>query len=122
MRNPAISCSIVAWVLMRGAVASGVYSAQLSALLLMAITLCNPHRIMFESVRSRLHSSARATKLLRAPWLTRALLAAAGTACLCAQAPAVQGAEGTPWPARPIRLVVPFVAGTFVDVISRIVG
>jgi tripartite-type tricarboxylate transporter receptor subunit TctC len=88
----------------------------------MVITLCNPHRIMFESVSSRLHSSASATKLLRAQRFTRALLAAVATACLCAQVPAVQGAESAPWPARPIHLVVPFAAGTFVDVISRIVG
>ena len=88
----------------------------------MAITLCNPLRIMFDSVRSRLCSTVKAKKVLRAACFTRPLLAAAATACLCAQAPVVQGAESTPWPARPIHLVVPFAAGTFVDVISRIVG
>jgi tripartite-type tricarboxylate transporter receptor subunit TctC len=77
---------------------------------------------MFESVRLRLHSSARATKLLRAACFRGGLLAAVATACLCAQAPAARGAESAPWPARPIHLVVPFAAGTFVDVISRIVG
>jgi tripartite-type tricarboxylate transporter receptor subunit TctC len=88
----------------------------------MIIALSKLRRIMFDSARLRLHSSAMATKVLRDVWLTRAVLASAAAACLCVQVPAVQGADSAPWPARPIHLVVPFAAGTFVDVISRIVG
>ena len=88
----------------------------------MVITLCNPVKIMFEFVPPRLHSSTMATTVVRAACFTRALVAAAATVWLCAQVPAAQGAESTAWPARPIHIVVPFAAGTFVDVISRIVG
>lgn len=77
---------------------------------------------MFESVRSRLYSMAKATTPLLARRFTRASFAAIATVCLCSQAPAVQGAESTSWPARPIHIVVPFASGTFVDVISRVVG
>jgi tripartite-type tricarboxylate transporter receptor subunit TctC len=31
-------------------------------------------------------------------------------------------AESPPWPTRPVRIVVPFAAGTFVDVLSRLIG
>jgi len=38
-------------------------------------------------------------------------------------APAQSATTDTaPWPSRPIRIVVPFAAGTFVDVLSRLIG
>jgi tripartite-type tricarboxylate transporter receptor subunit TctC len=55
----------------------------------------------------------------------RALLAApaiAGALTLAAWVSAVHAAETVPWPSRPIRIVVPFAAGTWVDVASRVIG
>jgi tripartite-type tricarboxylate transporter receptor subunit TctC len=78
--------------------------------------------IMFESARRRLHSSTAGRKLPRYALVAPAFVAATLTACLCVALPSVHAAENTPWPARPIHIVVPFAAGTFVDVISRIVG
>jgi tripartite-type tricarboxylate transporter receptor subunit TctC len=44
----------------------------------------------------------------------------AGFPCAArAQSPAP---EAAPWPSRPIRIVVPFATGTFVDVLSRLIG
>jgi tripartite-type tricarboxylate transporter receptor subunit TctC len=86
----------------------------------MVIAFAEFVRIMFESGRLRPASSA--AKFLQAPGIRGGLFAAAAIASLFVQMPVVQAAESTPWPTRPIHLVVPFAAGTFVDVISRVVG
>jgi len=57
----------------------------------------------------------RATALCRAAFLAvAAALALASVGAPAAEAPA--------WPTRPVRIVVPFAAGTFVDVLSRLIG
>jgi tripartite-type tricarboxylate transporter receptor subunit TctC len=56
----------------------------------------------------------------------RLLLGAAAAAVvgivLSGSVSAAQPAEPAPWPSRPIRIIVPFAAGTWVDVASRLLG
>lgn len=51
-----------------------------------------------------------------------AALVAAGAACSGLQPSIAQAESAGAWPTRTVHIVVPFAAGTFVDVISRIVG
>src|SRR5271169_6905033 len=48
--------------------------------------------------------------------------AAVGCLALAGSISAAAAAEAGPWPSRPIRIIVPFATGTWVDVASRLLG
>ena len=50
------------------------------------------------------------------------MLIGLGIGLVAVHALAAAPAQTTAWPNRPIRIVVPFAAGTFVDVLSRLIG
>jgi len=55
--------------------------------------------------------------------LTRRLLSLLGAACvLCAAAATGSQANAQAWPARPIKVVVPFLAGSATDVTARLIS
>jgi tripartite-type tricarboxylate transporter receptor subunit TctC len=54
--------------------------------------------------------------------LPRSLLALLALALVVGNAGAQSGASGAAWPSRPIKLIVPFPAGSSTDVVARIVG
>ena len=58
----------------------------------------------------------------RALRLLLGAVAAMGSFVLNGPVAAAPAAEPAPWPNRPIRIVVPFAAGTWVDVTSRLLG
>src|SRR3954471_19463409 len=59
----------------------------------------------------------------RSVWATRPSLLL-GVACglLCAAAPTVNQAYAQAWPSRPIKVVVPFLAGSATDVTARLIS
>src|SRR5258707_15045748 len=63
---------------------------------------------------------ARRERECRRLWMTRVLSIALATLMLAATAVAQTGDAG--WPDRPIRLVVPFPAGSSTDIVARIIA
>jgi tripartite-type tricarboxylate transporter receptor subunit TctC len=50
------------------------------------------------------------------------MAASVGCLAFAATVAAVDAVDAAPWPSRPIRLIVPFATGTWVDVASRLLG
>lgn len=81
----------------------------------------NPADIMVDSRWMRPQSSTLRSRLARGARQI-SLSAAVAIASACGYLPNAQAEGAAPWPTRTIHIVVPFAAGTFVDVISRVVG
>jgi tripartite-type tricarboxylate transporter receptor subunit TctC len=88
----------------------------------MATVLFYADDIMVDTVGMRSRSSTPPSPTQRGIRLLRAVLIGAAAALFCVQSSIVQAEGAGAWPTRTIHIVVPFAAGTFVDVISRIVG